>query len=140
MRLLFKTFSYTFNLLYRSSNFLIFAYLLFQLVNAIIPLLSTYILRDILNIVASDISDVQKVLFYIGVYIISLLLMQANSSALNVCYGSLSKRAENQYFCDLSEKLMHLPMSFIDSSEGKNLIDEVRYLKTGQAKRKNQQK
>ncbi len=130
IRAIFKTVKYSFRLLYRSSGLLILAYLLLRLMSTTLPLLSTYILRELLNRLTLFEPMLQDLLFYIGSYIIVLVILQASRSSMTLCISTFISKAENRYTCDLMEKLDKLPLSFIDSSRGKDLIDEVIHLKT----------
>ena len=125
MRLLFDSMKYSFKLLYRSSKLLVLAHLLLQLSCSITPLISTFILKDLLNSLVSSKPTMNLIWLYIG----SIGLLLVFQSVHEVCYNIMLKKAEHQYICDLTEKLNVMPLSFIDTAEGKNLIDEVRYLK-----------
>ncbi len=122
-----RALKYSFLILYRSSKLLIVIYLMLQLVCAMLPLFSTYLMRNILNYLT--ISKTGSVVTYVFVYIVTLAFLQICLSAMNVCYDTCLSKADLQYTTDLNERLTHCPLSFIDTSEGKNLVDEVRHLK-----------
>lgn len=124
-RLFLKSLNYSFKLLYKSSGLLFAAYLLLQLACSISPLLSTYILKDLLNCLAASKPAVQ----YVWLYVSSIVLLQVFQSIQAVCNDSMQKKADHLYTCNLVEKMNSIPLSFIDTSDGKNLIDEVQYLK-----------
>ena len=124
MSLFFKSLNFSFKLLYRSSKLLFLVYLLLQVACSLTPLLSTYILKDLLNCLVSA----EPAIKLVWLYIASIVLFQVFQSVQSVCYDTIQKKAEHQYKCDLTEKMNSLPLAFIDSSEGRNIIDEVRYL------------
>ena len=55
--------------------------------------------------------------------------MQIFSSIQNVLQNSIFTKAEHLYECNLAKKLSELPLSIIDSSEGRDMIEDVRYTK-----------
>lgn len=122
-----RALKYSFLILYRSSKLLIVIYLMLQIVCAMLPLFSTYLMRNILNHLT--ISKTGNVVTYVFVYIVVLAFLQICLSAMNVCYDTYLSKADLQYTTDLNERLTQRPLSFIDTSEGKNLVDEVRHLK-----------
>lgn len=66
------------------------------------------------------------VMLCIGFYIAALIILQGLNSVKNVIYDSVIKKAEHLYDCELSEKLAVLPLSVIDTSTGKDMVDDVR--------------
>ena len=66
-------------------------------------------------------------MFCVGLYIASLVLLQGIDAGKIAVYNSVFKKAEHLYECDLSEKLAALPISIIDTSAGKDMVDDVRY-------------
>ena len=124
-----RTFSlslkYAFRLLYKSSKLLFAVYLLLQIACSIMPLISAFFLKDLLDRLISS----EPVMRYVGLYIGSIGVLLVFQSVQTLCYNSMQKKAEHRYTCDLIEKMNTMPLSFFDTSEGKNLIDEVRYLK-----------
>ena len=129
MRNLFKTFKFTFQLLYRSSGLLILAYLLMNLFCSILPLVDAYILKEILNRLASSQTSFQNLLLLTGGYMAMLVAARAAQSSAGLCNALIRQKAENQYALDVSGALDKLPLSFLDTSRGKNLVDEVKHLK-----------
>ena len=97
--------------------------------NVSFPLASTFVLKYILDALTAVNIDTNQIILYIFFYIIALILVQSLNSVQNVLYDSIIKKAEHKYDCDLFEKLTKLPMSVIDSSEGKDIIEDVRYAK-----------
>lgn len=130
MRNLFKTFKFTFQLLYKSSGLLILAYLLMNLFCSILPLVNAYILKEILNRLASSQTSFQNLLLLTGGYMAMLVAAWAAQSSAGLCNALIRQKAENQYSLDVSYALGKLPLSFLDTSHGKDLIDEVNHLRT----------
>lgn len=130
MRKLFKTLKFSFQLLYRSSRLLVLAYLLANLLCTILPLVNAYILKEILNRLASPSPSLRDLLFFAGGYIMMLVAVQAARSCASLSDALIRQKAENQYSLDVSYALDKLPLSFLDTSRGKDMIDEVNHLKT----------
>lgn len=124
--MLLKTFHYTFKLMYRSSRLLFVVYFLIQLACSVTPLWSTYILKEILDRLVTSESVWRLVCVYLG----SVALLLILQSVQTVCYNTMTQKAEHQYACELAAKMDEMPLSFLDTSRGKNLIDEVQSLRT----------
>lgn len=127
LRLFVKSIGYSFGLMYRSSKLLILLYLALNLLCATMPLLSAFALKYMLDIMITKKPDMITVMFYIGLYIMSLVMLQVMNSTKNIASDSVFKKSMHLYDCDLYEKLAKLPMSVIDTSEGLDMIDDVRY-------------
>lgn len=129
MKLFIKCIGYSIRQIYSSSNLMILLYLMLNLTCASFPLLSTFVLKYLLDILTSKSPDMTAVMICICLYIFALVILQAMNSVKNVVYASIFKKAEHLYDCVISEKLSKLPMSVIDTSEGKDMVDDVRYTK-----------
>lgn len=101
-------------------------YFLIQLACSVTPLWSTCILKEILDRLVTSESVWRLVCVYLG----SVALLLILQSVQTVCYNTMTKKAEHQYACELAAKMDEMPLSFLDTSRGKNLIDEVQNLKT----------
>lgn len=97
--------------------------------NVSFPLASTFVLKYIFDALTAMNTDTNLIILYIFFYIIVLILLQCLKSVQSVLYDSIIKKAEHKYDCDLFEKLAKLPMSVIDTSEGKDIIEDVQYTK-----------
>lgn len=129
MKLFMKSIGYSFGLIYRSSKLMILLYLACNLISVTFPLFSSFVLKYLLDILTAEAPDMTAVMLCVGSYVAALVALQAVNSATNIIYDSVFKKAEHLYDCELSEKLAKLPMSVIDTSEGKDMVDEVRYTK-----------
>lgn len=119
MKLFIKSIGYSFKLIYRSSKLLILAYFALNIICATFPLFSAFVLKYLLDILTVESVNISAVMLCIGLYIVALVMLQGLNSAKNVVYDSVFKKAEHLYECELSAKLAKLPMSVIDTSEGK---------------------
>ena len=126
MKLYFKSVAYSYKLIYQSSKLMILVYFLLNLIFASAPLANTYILKTLFDILTVKEPNIQRIILYIIIYVSLQIILQISESAARILYDSINRKASYQYGVNLSEKLIKLPMSVIDTSEGKNLVDDVR--------------
>lgn len=126
-KLFIKSIVYSSKLIFSSSGPVMTVYLLLNLVSSTLTLFSTVALKYVLDYLSAEEMQVSMILLWSALYGLSIIIVPANNAALNITYDSIVKRARHRYECDLAEKLADLPLSFIDSSEGKDMIDDVRY-------------
>lgn len=128
-RLFVKSIQYSINLLYRSSKLWVLLYSLLHLLCSLIPLLSTFLIKCLLDALQNNIEIILNIALIISLYIALLVVSCAINSFKTTVYDTVTKKAEHLYDCELSEKLSDLPLSFIDTSEGKDIVEDVRYNK-----------
>ncbi len=126
LRLLKQSIKYSISLIFHSSGLWIVVYFLLSLVASTLGLASTYALKYLLDTLTVESILLKNVILWITVYIVVLLITQANRSIQNILYDTIFKKAEHLYDCNLADKLSKLPLSFIDSSDGKDMVDDVR--------------
>lgn len=129
LKLLLKSVRFSVDMIYKSSNLWIIVYLLLSMVASTLGLASTYVLKYLIDTLTVKNTVLQSVIIWIAVYIAILLLSQGAKSIQNILYNTIFQKAAHLYDCRLSEKLSALPLSVIDSSEGKDMVDDVRYAK-----------
>lgn len=129
MKLFIKSIIYSANLVYRSSGFMVLIYFALNIISSTLTLLSTFVLKYVLDSLSNENPHIQIILLWVGLYALSLVIAQANTSVQSLLYDSVFKKAEHLYECNLASKLAELPLSIIDSSDGKDMVDEVRYTK-----------
>ena len=104
-------------------------YLVLNILGSTLGLFSTFVLKNILDSLSNSLASINLILLWIGAYIASLVIIYANTSLQNILYDSIFKKSEHLYEYNLANKLSSLPLSFLDSASGRNIIDEVRYSK-----------
>ena len=129
MKLFFKSIGYSYGLIYRSSRLMILIYFLLSLVCASVPLADTYVLKYLLDRLTLGQPGIRTIALCVTIYVFLQVLLQISRSATDILYNSIHSRASYWYEADLSEKLTELPMSFIDTSEGKDIVEDVRNTK-----------
>lgn len=128
-KLLLKSVEFSASMIYKSSRLWIVIYFLLSLALSTFGLASTYALKYLLDALTVENTVLQSIITWIVVYIAILLLSQGAKSVKDILYNTIFQKAAYLYDCRLSEKLSALPLSVIDSSEGKDTIDDVRYAK-----------
>lgn len=129
MKLFFKSIIYSANLVYKSSGDMIIIYFLLSIISSTLTLFSTFALKYILDSLTGTSPKFDRIILWVGMYAISLVVAQANTSIQSHLYDSVFKKAEHLYECKLVNKLTELPLSVIDSSAGRDMVDDVRYTK-----------
>ena len=104
-KLFMKTIGYSIKLSIKSSGFMLPIYFVLTIIASTLTLFGTFALKQILDSVATNNSQISLMLLWIGLYCLSLLISPVNTSARNLLYDSLFKKAEHRYECDLEEKL-----------------------------------
>lgn len=122
-----KSIGYSWDLILQSSRYMIFLYFALMMITTSFPLLSAFLLKYVLDMLTSNAQETGKLWIVIIIYGVSLIVNQGIASAKGVVRSSIVQKARHLYECRLAEKLASLPMDILDSSEGRDLIDEVRY-------------
>lgn len=125
-KLLLKSAKFSLFLIYKSSGLWIAICFILAFVASTLGIASTYALKYLLDTLTAESILIPKVILWISIYIVIMLITQANQSIQNILYDTIFKKAERLYECNLAEKLSKLPLSVIDSSDGKDMVDDVR--------------
>lgn len=128
-KLFFNSIRYSAKLVYQSSKFLFILYFAANIIASTLTLFQTFLMKHVLDCVVHDEPQIHTAFLFVGLYALSLVMIQANKSFQSALYDSIYKKAEHLYETNVANKLTELPLSVIDSSEGKNMIDEVRFAK-----------
>lgn len=126
-KLFIKSMKYSVKLMTDSSRLLVVVYLLLNLLDSTLVLFNTVALKYVLDCLAGGGTENSLLWLWSVLYVVSIVTVPANNAAINIAYDSLIEKAWHKYECNLAEKLAELPLSVIDSSEGKDMIDDVRY-------------
>lgn len=129
LRLFIRSIGYSVRLVYRSSGLAILVYLLLHLIPPTLTLVNTFALKYILDTLTAPDPHLGTILLWVGLYVAALFLKQAVTSVSTLLHDSIFKKAEHLYECDLVQKLSELPLSVLDSSAGKDMVDDVYYTK-----------
>lgn len=127
MKLFFKSIAYSFSLLYKSSKYLFAVYWLSALINSTLTMGSTVVTKYILEILSQDNPDLKLALSLLCIYIAVLLISCGIDRVNALLYDLIFTKGREQYEEDVLNKMKQLPVSFIDSSKGKDTVVDVRY-------------
>ena len=126
LKLIFKSIGYSWNLIFESSRFLIVPYFALSLITTSFPLLSAFLLKYILDALTAEAPEVRKILAVVIIYGLAIVLNQGLSTAQSFVKDTIHEKAKFLYRCRLIEKLSDLPMDVVDSSAGKDMVDDMR--------------
>lgn len=129
VKLFLKAINYSLQLLYKSSKLLGVVYILLKLLLSSLPVISTFLLKLLVDNLIEKNLNYNTVIYLIVAYIVLIVLLQLLGSVKTIVYKSLYEKSAHLYECDILKKLEVLPMSFIDTSAGKDALDDVRYIK-----------
>lgn len=130
MRKIYDALKFSFQLIYRSSKFQILLFFFFRLISDLTILASVYLFRDILNSLVSFIN--LKNLFFESIlpYILVLVVSQLSLTIMSICYESIVQKADREYSCNIMKTLSESPISYLDTSSGRDTVAEVKFLKS----------
>lgn len=115
---------YSARLIYRSSKLWIIPLFLIEIIIATVGLLSTYVLKSIFDgLFAHNIT--LSIIGFIVVYVLALVLKHAFVSMQSILKNIIVQKAVLQYDIELLDKLSLLPLSILDSSEGRDMVDDL---------------
>ena len=129
-KLLIKSIAHSIKLAYDSSKLMILLTLFLKLISMTFPFINMYIIKNIVDTLVSGQFEVSSIIIYLLLFIGMAILNQAISSANSIITHSISEKMGNKYDVEFFEKLIKLPMNIIDTSAGRDLIDEMRYAKS----------
>ena len=118
LTLAYKSFAYSWNLIFESSKFMIFLYFALMLITTSFPLLSAFLLKYVLDALTMATPEIEKVLAVVIIYGLSLVVNQGITAAKDLTKSTIDQKARHLYQCRLAEKLPELPMDVLDSSKG----------------------
>lgn len=130
MRKIYGALKFSFQLIYRSSKFQILLFFFFRIISDLTILASVYLFKDILNSLVSFID--LKNLFFESVlpYILVLVISQLSLTIMSICYESIVQKADREYSCNIMKILSESPISYLDTSSGRDTVAEVKFLKS----------
>ena len=128
LKLITKSIAYSWQLIFESSKLLTFLYFALSLITTSFPLLSAFLLKYILDALTAEAPDVGKILAVVIAYGLAIVLNQGLSNAQSFTKDTIHEKAKFLYRCRMIEKLSEMPMDVVDSSAGKDMVDDMRYM------------
>lgn len=121
MKMIIKSFIYSWKMIWEVNHFSMIVYIGLQMLITSILLLQTYIFGLLLNnIILGDIAKITSSAF---TYFILLILFFILSSTNRYLKKRINANSSKHFNDIIANKLNSLPLSFIDSSEGRDLSD-----------------
>ncbi len=119
-----KELSFSCSLLFRANGFLFLLYILIRIVMATLPILKLYVFNLIINSLVTG-TNTKQVFVYMICFITCIIFTPIAENIFNILYRDMNEKMINTYEVSVNEKLARMPMAFLDSGTGRNIIDDV---------------
>mgnify|MGYP004603682947 CR=1 FL=1 len=120
----FKQITFSAKIMHKANGKTFFLYILLRLCIATLPLLELYYFNELIDLLTKG-PVVEKVIFVAVKMGICILFLPVLNGIFNVIYRNMNERMLNAYALMLNDKLSKVSMEFLDSNEGRNLMDDV---------------
>lgn len=120
----FKQITFSAKIMHKANGKTFLLYILLRLCIATLPLLELYYFNELIDLLTKE-PVVEKVIFVAVKMGICILFLPVLNGIFNVIYRNMNERILNAYALMLNEKLSKVSMEFLDSNEGRNLVDDV---------------
>lgn len=127
VRIFIKSVRYSFGLAFRSGKSVLIFLFVLAVLTATLPILASLFLKQIIDFLTEAKENTNFLILYIALYIISLVCMQGINSAYKIAVDSVIQKSKCEHNLNVLRRIEKLPVSFIDSSKGRNIIDDVRH-------------
>ena len=95
LKVAYKSFAYSLNLIFESSKFMIFLYFALMLIITSFPLLSAFLLKYVLDALTVATPEIEKVLAVVIIYGLSLVVNQGITSAKDLVKSTIDQKARH---------------------------------------------
>lgn len=127
LRLLVKSIAYIAGICKRAEKFKILVFGILSLTAAALPIANLYSLNQILNILVNG-SDTAPYAWFL-LFLITLILTIYVEKTLQFHKSMIQSKIRISYELSIERKLSDMPLIFLDSSSGRDKIEEVDYTK-----------
>lgn len=124
-----KSLLYSWNIYYKSSGLMLVLYFALHIISATTGLFNTYAIKEIVNALSAASIDTSTLFLWGSLLVMAIASSFIISAVLNYVYNYIMGKAEHQFDVSMIDKSLELPVSFIDSSAGRDMMDETRSLK-----------
>lgn len=126
-----KSIKYSISLAYSYNKLLFILYIIIRFISATIPFVIMYILKYLFDYVSNTENIlIEHTFFLIILFSLITALKYILDSAEQLLHNIISLKVGYNYDLIIQNKMNNLPLSFIDSSEGRNIVDEVSYARS----------
>lgn len=126
IKLFIKTIVFSFKLTFASSKLMVLLTFLLMVLNMIFPFLSLYITKNIFDELVKATVDMSVMITYILLFIGLIIICNIVAAAANITSKTVSEKTAHAYDTVILEKISKTPMEIIDSSAGRDILDELR--------------
>lgn len=119
-----KELKFASSLLFRANGFLFIPYIFIRLIMSTLPILKLYVFNLLITSLVTETNE-KKVFSYIVGFVICMILTPIVENIFNILYRDMNEKMLNTYEISVNEKLAKMPMAFLDSGTGRNVIDDV---------------
>lgn len=127
IKLFLRSNKFSLSLILQSSGAWLLVYLLISLTIALFGIGKTYSLKMVIDELMLG-RKMDQMAVYVCLYFILIALWMVCEAAQRIAYDSIFKKALHLYDIKLLKKMNDLPLEYVDSSEGRDQIDDIRYL------------
>lgn len=126
-----KSIKYSISLVYSYNKLLFILYIIIRFISATIPFVIMYILKYLFDYVSNTENIlIEHTFFLIILFSLITALKYILDSAEQLLHNIISLKVGYNYDLIIQNKMNNLPLSFINSSEGRNIVDEVSYARS----------
>lgn len=120
-----KTVLYCFRLMYRSTKFTFICHIAVSSLLSLYALLNVNMLKWIIDILTDKTSQSNKIYYAVIAYILALVLYELLQSLKKILWDHSCEKARNSFLRAVYEKLIAMPMEYVDSERGRDAVDDV---------------
>lgn len=122
---IFKTVVYCFKLMYNSSGIVFIGHIFVSAIISLYALFNVNMLKYIIDMLTGNVKNSGNIYFLVGIYILSLILIEALYAAKKILWDYSFDKARNKYLKSVYCKIIKLPLAYIDTDKGRNDVDDV---------------
>ncbi len=119
--------AYSVHLLWRAGGIKIVFDILLSIILTLIPLLTTFVFKELLDYLTVGSILWQTVLALILFYFATIVLNHVVDSVKKLIHGSIYGKADNLYHCDVLRAISETPLASLDTRKNQDQLGEVRY-------------
>ena len=123
-----KTVCYSYRLMYQSGRWAFIGHILVSTLLSLYALLNVNLLKLVIDAVMGDMASQSMAYVFAGFYILSLILVESLNGLKKILWDYTFDQARNSFVMQVYEKLIGMPMVYVDSDKGRDDVDDVVWL------------
>lgn len=120
-----KTVRFCFSLMWRSSKWAFAAHLLVMTLLSLYAVLNVNLIKNIIDMLTEEDPRLHKIYLFIGLYIFLLIFIEMMHSLKKILWDYTYDKARNEFQKQVYDKLIKMPMVYVDSENGRNDVDDI---------------